>query len=161
MTRVPSPDPSGPNSSSLRSSNARVSDDGVLVMGAAILHRGRVLAARRTVPESARGRWEFPGGKVEPGERPDAAVVREVAEELGCAIRVTGYLDGAEPIKDGYTLRVAVAALVDGEPVPQELQHDAVWWLGADELDRVAWLDPDVPFLAEVARLLGEGAGAS
>jgi 8-oxo-dGTP diphosphatase len=131
---------------------ARVSSPEVLVMGAAIVHRGRVLAARRTTPEHARGRWEFPGGKVEPGEDPDAALVREIHEELGCAVAVTGHLDGEQPIKDGYALRVATATLLAGEPVPHE--HDAIRWLGADELELVAWLEPDVPFLDELRRRL-------
>ena len=121
-------------------------------MGAAIVHRGRVLAARRTTPAHLRGRWEFPGGKVEPDEHPDAAVVREIREELSCDIVVTGHLAGEQPIKAGYTLRVAVARLTAGEPVPHE--HDAVRWLGADEFDQVAWLAPDLPFLPELATVL-------
>lgn len=129
----------------------------VLVMGAAIVHGGRVLAARRTSPPELAGGWELPGGKVEEGEDPVAAVVREVAEELGCAIEVTGMLAGEAPIRPGYVLRVAVATLADGEPVPVEAQHDAVRWLGPDELDEVAWLGPDVPFLDEVRGLLKKG----
>jgi 8-oxo-dGTP diphosphatase len=125
-----------------------------LVMGAAILHRGRVLAARRTSPPEAAGLWEFPGGKVEPGEDPDVAIVREIAEELDCRIRVVGELDGSQPVKPGYVLRVAVAELAGGEPVPHE--HDAVRWLGPDELDRVTWLAPDLPFLAGLEKLLRE-----
>ena len=121
-------------------------------MGAAILHGGRVLAARRTSPPEARGLWEFPGGKVEPGEDPCAAIVREIDEELRCEIRVTGELDGAQRVKPGYTLRVAVAELVAGEPVPHE--HDAVRWLGPDDLDLVTWLEPDLPFLPELEALL-------
>ena len=129
----------------------------VLVMGAAIVHGGRVLAARRTSPPQLAGGWEFPGGKVEEGEDPVAAVVREVAEELDCGIEVTGMLSGEAPIRDGLTLRVAVASLVEGEPVPVEAQHDAVRWLGPEELDEVAWLGPDVPFLDEVRGLLKKG----
>ena len=129
----------------------------VLVMGAAIVHGGRVLAARRTSPPELAGGWEFAGGKVEKGEDPVAAVVREVAEELGCTIEVTGMLAGEAPIRDGLTLRVAVASLVEGEPVPLEAQHDAVRWLGPEELDEVAWLGPDVPFLDEVRGLLKKG----
>ena len=129
----------------------------VLVMGAAIVHGGRVLAARRTSPPELAGGWEFPGGKVEEGEDAVAAVVREVAEELGCDIEVTGMLAGEAPIRQGYALRVAVATLAHGEPVPVEAQHDAVRWLGPDELDEVAWLAPDVPFLDEVRGLLKKG----
>lgn len=126
----------------------------MLVMGAAIVHRGRVLAARRTTPPELAGGWELPGGKVEDGEDPADAVVREVAEELGCAIDVVGLLEGESRIRAGYTLRVALAELADGEPVPVEAQHDAVRWLGPDELDEVAWLQPDLPFLAELRPLL-------
>ena len=115
-----------------------------------------MLAARRTAPESARGLWEFPGGKVEPGEDADVAIVREIAEELGCSIRVIGRLDGEQRIRDGYALRVALAELTDGEPVPHE--HDAIRWLGADQLNLVEWLAPDVPFLAELRGRLAEVA---
>ncbi len=131
---------------------APVSVNEVLVMGAAIVHDGRVLAARRTGPDAAAGLWEFPGGKVEPGEEPSHAVVREIREELSCGVRVTGMLAGEVPVKPGYTLRVALAELVDGEALPHE--HDAVWWLGPDELDRVRWLAPDRPFLPELRRVL-------
>lgn len=118
------------------------------VVGAAIVRDGRVLAARRTFPAEAAGRWEFPGGKVEPGETPDAALVREVAEELGCVVAVTGWLPGAVAIGERHVLTVAVVELVSGEPEPTE--HDAVRWLGSDELDTVDWLEPDVPFLAQL-----------
>ena len=128
---------------------------GVLVMGAAIIHHGRVLAARRTHPPVAAGGWEFPGGKVEPGEDPDAAVVREVREELGCTVAVTGALAGESAVKDGYALRVATAVLLDGEPVPHE--HDAARWLGPEELDEVTWLKADLPFLPELRALLLDG----
>jgi len=124
------------------------------VVGAAILRDGRVLAARRTSPAAAAGRWEFPGGKVEPGETPEQALVREIAEELGCRVVVTGWLDGQATIGDTHVLTVAIASLdgVAGEPVPHE--HDAVRWLAADELDDVDWLDSDRPFLPELRRLM-------
>ncbi len=98
------------------------------------------------------GRWEFPGGKVEPGETPEQALVREIAEELGCTVEVTGWLSGAAPIGDTHLLTVAVARLVAGEPVPHE--HDLVRWLSADELDDVDWLDPDRPFLSELRGMM-------
>ena len=125
-----------------------------LVVGAAIVRDGRVLACRRTSPPEAAGRWELPGGKVEDGETPDAALVREVREELGCDIAVMAWLDEESPIGERYVLRVAVVALVAGEPAPAE--HDAVRWLAAGELDDVDWLAPDRPFLALIARSLVE-----
>ncbi len=127
--------------------------DRPLVVGAAVLRDRRVLAARRTAPAAAAGRWEFPGGKVEPGESPESALVREVGEELGCTIEVDAWLAASVPVGSAYLLRVAVARLLDGEPVPTE--HDRVRWLAADELDDVDWLDADRPFLPELRTLLG------
>lgn len=126
-----------------------------VVVGAAIVRDGRVLAARRTTPPEACGRWELPGGKVEPGESPDDALVREVGEELGCRVRVDAWLPGAVEIGVRHLLRAAVVTLVDdAEPTPAE--HDLVRWLAADELDQVDWLEPDRPFLPHVRdHLLG------
>ena len=125
------------------------------VVGAAIVRDGVVLAARRTAPAAAAGRWEFPGGKVEPGEEPAAALVREVAEELGCRIEVTGWLPGAVPIGDGHELAVATCLLHEGEPTPVE--HDAVRWLSSEQLDDVDWLEPDRPFLPPLRAVLEAG----
>jgi 8-oxo-dGTP diphosphatase len=127
----------------------------VVVVGAVVLQHGRVLAARRTRPAELRGFWELPGGKVEPGEEPGAAVVREVREELGCEVRVTGRLAGEQPIGGGRTLQVWCVEIVTGEPVPHE--HDAVRWLGPEELDDVRWLAPDLPFLTELRDALLDG----
>lgn len=124
----------------------------ILVVGAAVLDRGRVLATRRTAPPELAGRWEFPGGKVEPGEAPAAALVREVAEELGCTIEVDAWLPGRAPIGGRHELAVAAARLVAGEPQPHE--HDAVRWLAASELEDVDWLEPDRPFLPGLREMM-------
>jgi 8-oxo-dGTP diphosphatase len=123
-----------------------------VVVGAAIVRDGRVLAARRTSPASAAGRWEFPGGKVEPGETDAESLVREIDEELGIRITVDRWLAGEQPVAERYLLRVALARAEAGEPTPTE--HDRVRWLAADELGDVDWLDTDRPFLAELSTLL-------
>jgi 8-oxo-dGTP diphosphatase len=127
------------------------------VVGAAIVRDGAVLAARRTSPAAAAGRWELPGGKVEPDESPDEALVREVAEELGCEVVVEEWLPGASPVGESLRLIVAVCRLAAGEPVAHE--HDLLRWLPEAELDDVDWLEPDLPFLPELRRVLREDAG--
>ena len=122
------------------------------VVGVALLDAGRVLGARRAFPPDLAGQWELPGGKVEPGEDPSATAVREIAEELGCGIEVTGWLEGESTISPTLSLRVATARLTRGDPVPSE--HDAVRWLRADQLDAVTWAEADVPFLPAVRDLL-------
>ena len=132
-----------------------------LVVGAAIVRGARVLAARRTTPAAAAGRYELPGGKVEPGELPSAALEREIAEELDCEIEVTTWLAGTSPISDTLELRIAVARLVAGEPEAHE--HDRLIWVGADELDGPDgpdWMDADRPFLPELAHVLRAAATA-
>lgn len=124
-----------------------------LVVGAAISRDGAVLAARRTAPAEAAGRWEFPGGKVEAGELPEDALVREIGEELGCVIEVTGWLPGSALIGERHELRVAIAVLTEGEPTPTE--HDLIRWVTADELDDVDWLAPDRPFLPGLRERMG------
>ncbi len=123
------------------------------VVGVALVEGGRVLAARRSAPPALAGLWELPGGKVEKGEAPETTAVREIAEELGCGIEVTGWLDGRTAITEGLLLRVATARLTDGDPVPNE--HDAVRWLSADQLDEVTWTAADLPFLPALRDLVG------
>jgi 8-oxo-dGTP diphosphatase len=125
-----------------------------LVVGAAVVQGARVLAARRTAPPEAAGRWEFPGGKVEPGETAESALVREIAEELGCSISVTGWLEGEAEIGSTHLLRVATARLLGDEVRPAPHEHDAIRWLTSAELDDVDWLAPDRPFLPELRTLL-------
>jgi 8-oxo-dGTP diphosphatase len=125
-----------------------------LVVGVALVHDARVLAARRCYPAETAGSWELPGGKVDDGETPEEAAVREIAEELGCRIAVTGWLRPEVRISDALLLRVATAVLVDGEPVPRHGEHDAVRWLRPHELADLGWLPADRPFAESLARAL-------
>ncbi|HYI16381.1 MAG TPA: NUDIX domain-containing protein [Thermomicrobiales bacterium] len=106
----------------------------------------RVLAARRARSNALRGRWEFPGGKVEPGESVEAALVREVQEELDVTLML-----GEELMPTGNTwrltsdivgLRLFWAEIFVGTPAPS-VDHDEVRWLDAAELSSVNWLDAD------------------
>lgn len=126
-----------------------------VVVGAAIVRHGCVLAARRTTPSEAAGRWELPGGKVEVGEISDDALVREIGEELECRIRVGRWLDGEAAIGDTHVLRVAAATIVGGQPVMVE--HDDLRWLAPEQLDDVDWLGPDRPFLPQLKEILLDG----
>ncbi len=127
-----------------------------LVVGAAIVSHGRVLAARRSGPVDLAGWWEFPGGKVDQDETPEQACVREVREELGCEVRVVGELAGPAVLRPGWVLRVLVVELTGAEPVPRE--HDAIRWLDPEELLDWPWLAADAPFLPELREMLLDGS---
>jgi 8-oxo-dGTP diphosphatase len=120
-----------------------------VVIGVAVIRHGMVLAALRSGPVPG---WEFPGGKVEPGETEQAAGVRELAEELGVRIEVGESLGPTVPINERYSLRVYTATLVSGNPSPHE--HEAIRWVGADDLDALDWLPADRPFLPFVRKWL-------
>lgn len=119
-----------------------------MIVGAAIISEGRVLACARAAPPELAGRWELPGGKVEPGESEEAALIRECEEELGVRVEVGDRVGDDVPLAGGWAvLRAYAARLVDGE-APRPLEHAELRWLGVDELDSVPWLPADAPILA-------------
>ncbi|MGW1198663.1 (deoxy)nucleoside triphosphate pyrophosphohydrolase [Streptomyces sp. NPDC002536] len=124
-----------------------------VVVGGAVFDRGRLLAARRSAPPELAGRWELPGGKLEPGETPREALVRELREELGIEAEPLERIAGEWPLKPGYVLQVWTARLLSGEARPLE-DHDELRWLTPDRVDEVDWLDQDRPAVAAAMRLL-------
>ena len=120
----------------------------VEVVGAAVLRDGRVLASRRTEPPRLAGLWEFPGGKVEPGESDTQALVRELREELQVEALVGERLGGDLLIGETAVLRVYLCTLVSGEPAL--VDHDAHRWLTAEQLLDVPWIPVDLPLVAQL-----------
>jgi len=106
------------------------------VVCAVIEREGRVLIAQRPPHKLMPLKWEFPGGKVEPGEEPGAAIVREIREELGCEITVTRALT---PFVHDYrtvviTMIPFVCALTSGSAAPHAHEHVAIAWATLAEL---------------------------
>ena len=127
-----------------------------VIVAAVIVMDGRVLACERSAPAEVAGRWEFPGGKVEAGETDAQALARECAEELGVRVAVGARVGPDVPLAHGRAvLRVFAVTLLDGDR-PRALEHAAMRWLAADELDSVPWLPADQPIVAELPVLLAE-----
>jgi 8-oxo-dGTP diphosphatase len=134
----------------------RAQAGGPVVVATALIRDGRVLAARRTRPPALAGRWELPGGRVEAGESEPAAVARECREELGIAVEATGRLGTDLPI-DAGVLRVHIARFVPGSAEPAALEHGALRWIGAGEIDDVDWVDADRAVTADLRAVLEDG----
>lgn len=125
-----------------------------VIVGAAIVRDGLVLACERAAPAEVAGRWEFPGGKVEPGEADEAALIRECEEELGVTIEVGDRVGVDVPLGTRTAvLRVWRATLVSGEPAP--LEHASLRWVAPADLSDLDWLPADAPIVATLAQEMG------
>ncbi|WP_205717853.1 (deoxy)nucleoside triphosphate pyrophosphohydrolase [Actinomadura soli] len=120
-------------------------------MGAAIIQDGRLLSAQRAEPPHMAGGWELPGGKVDPGESDEDALVRECHEELAVKVRLGRRIGDDWRLSDRAVLRVWTARIVEGEP--RALEHLALRWLSQDELYDVPWLPGDLPVINALAHL--------
>jgi 8-oxo-dGTP diphosphatase len=113
------------------------------VVAAIIQQDGRILATQRGYGAYKDG-WEFPGGKIEPGESAEQAIVREIREELAVDIRVERPVVDVSWDYPEFHLEMAcfLCSIVEGSP--QLLEHEAALWLGSEDIDSVAWLPADV-----------------
>lgn len=131
----------------------------VEVAAAVIRQDGRIFATQRGYGEYKDG-WEFPGGKLEAGETPEAALIREIREELNASVRVGPLIRTVEYDYPGFHLimHCFLCALTEGKP--ELLEHEACRWLTAAELDEPAWLPADRLLLPELKALsAAPGAG--
>ncbi|WP_072524444.1 8-oxo-dGTP diphosphatase MutT [Clostridium sp. Marseille-P3244] len=121
----------------------------VKVVAAIIINNNRVFATQRGYGEFKDG-WEFPGGKIEPGETPQEALVREIKEELDTEIEVKDYLETVEYDYPEFHLSMDCffCRIKSGELVLKE--HEAAKWLTAETLDSVDWLPADKGLIEQV-----------
>jgi len=125
----------------------------ISVVGAIIVRDGKLLAAQRGYGDYA-GWWEFPGGKVEPGEEPEAALVREIKEELDTEITIDRFFCVAEydyP-KFHLSMRCYLCTIIGKEV--RLLEHSGAEWVGREDVFSLKWLGADLPV---IERLVAEG----
>ena len=125
----------------------------VKVVAAIIIDNGKVFATQRGYGEFKDG-WEFPGGKVEEGETPQEALVREIKEELDTEIEVGELFDTVEYDYPKFHLSMDcfICTIKSGDLVLKE--HEAAKWLTKETMDSVEWLPADEGLIGEIEKTL-------
>ena len=125
----------------------------IAVVAAIIVADGKVLATQRGYGEY-KDKWEFPGGKIEPGETPPQALRREIREELSAEISVDRFVCTVEHDYPTFhlTMHNYLCHIASGHL--QLLEHEAARWLDLDHITSVDWLPADLKILAPLQRLL-------
>ncbi|MBO7610296.1 MAG: (deoxy)nucleoside triphosphate pyrophosphohydrolase [Muribaculaceae bacterium] len=111
---------------------------------AAIIHdsEGRIFATQRGYGDM-KGGWEFPGGKIEPGETPEEALVREIKEELDVTIAVENFIISVEWDYPKFHLTMHCYRCRIDAGSPTLCEHQAALWITKDQLNTIAWLPAD------------------
>ena len=121
----------------------------IRVVAAIIIEKEKIFATQRGYGEFKDG-WEFPGGKIELGETPEAAIVREIKEELDTEIEVVKLLDTVEYDYPQFHLSMDcfICKIKSGDLVLKE--HEAAKWLTKENLDSVDWLPADLSLVEKI-----------
>lgn len=122
---------------------------------AIIARNGLILAAQRSAAMKLPHKWEFPGGKLEPGERPAECLLREIREELGVEIVIIAPLPPTDWAYSDFsvTLHPFVAEIMAGRE-PALTEHQAIRWLPPEELSSLDWAAADAPVLQHLSDYL-------
>lgn len=125
----------------------------IRVVAAVLIQGGRLFATQRGYGEW-KDWWELPGGKVEPGEQPEAALQREIREELATEIEVGELLTTVEHDYPQFHLTMHCYACTVTQGQLSLLEHEDARWLAADELDSVKWLPADIGVISLIKEII-------
>ena len=117
---------------------------------------GRFLACRRPMDKHLGGLWEFPGGKVDPGESPEIALARELQEELGVEVSVGKSLDPVIWTYDRGKIRLLpfFCTITGGQL--RAIEHEELLWCAPLDFGKLAWAAADLPILDQIRGLISE-----
>ncbi|ANV74383.1 (deoxy)nucleoside triphosphate pyrophosphohydrolase [Bacillus thuringiensis] len=118
----------------------------ISVVGAVIFNENNeVLCALRSPTMTLPNYWEFPGGKINKGEEPQAALVREIKEELGCVITVDEKVEEIEYEYETIIVHLTTYRAQILEGMPKALEHTELKWVSVKDLNNLNWAPADIP----------------
>ena len=120
------------------------------VVGAVITEGGKILCAQRGATKTLAYKWEFPGGKIEQGETPEAALIRELQEEMECEISVGEKIDYTVYEYDFGIVHLTTyyCKVTAGEL--KNIEHEAIKWMSPQDLNTLDWAPADIPAISKI-----------
>ena len=126
------------------------------VVGAVIFDnvQRKYLATMRDKEKHQGGLWEFPGGKIEEGEKPEAALIREIEEELNCTIKVEKLLvDHTHEYPDLKVRLITYLCSIESG-TPKLTEHESMKWVNKEDLPKLMWAEADIPTVDHIIKRL-------
>ena len=124
----------------------------IQVVAAIFTNGEKVLAMRRAPHKPLPGKWEFPGGKIEPGELPEQALIREIKEELDVEITSLELFDHSATILPGWEVELSCFKVRADRFPEQSTDHDELIWLEKEKLHSLDWSDADLPAVEKLQK---------
>ncbi len=130
----------------------------VVVAAALINEKNEILLAQRPQGKRLAGKWEFPGGKIEPDESPQQALIRELHEELGIIVKEADleafwFLAHDYVAEFGFYLLMPVFICRKWQNIPQALEHQALCWRKACDMNKLDMIEADAELVAKLQQL--------
>ena len=124
----------------------------IQVVAAIFTNGEKVLAMRRAPHKPLPGKWEFPGGKIEPGESPEQALIREIKEELDVEITSLELFDHSTTILPSWEVELSCFKVEADKSPEQSTDHDQLIWLEKEKLHTLDWSDSDLPAVEKLQK---------